>query len=1114
MFSCFTFRVHLTSHQPLRPEILQLFIYALTAKASVVWNYPTGWGAITLDTPFPYDPTQSLIVDIGQCAASAGGGILYFTTQTNTLRVWSVGGCPFVCYASSSVYNYDMGINVGASSGPPIVTTTAATAVTGNAATLNGTVNANGASATVSFEYGLTTTYGSTVAGVPSPVTGTSAVAVSAGITGLTANTLYHFRCKGVNSNGTTNGNDMTFTTLGPPPTVITTAATAVAGTTATVNGTVNANNANTTTSFDYGLTTTYGTNVPGVPLTVTGSIVTAVSANLVGLAGGTLYHYRINGTSANGTSNGNDMTFTTTGAPPTVVTTAAGAITATTATLNGTVAAGGFLSTCYFQYGLTTAYGTQTASVPPTVPGIAVTPISLGITGLSPGVLYHFRAIATNLNGDTYGNDMTFTTLTQAPTVITYAATGVNTTVATLNGLVTANGAATTIWFDYGLTVGYGTSVAGTPPSVIGNTATTSLYNAIGLTNATLYHYRIRAVNAMGTTNGADMTFTTGCFTAGPAGPITGPTQACQGGSGYVYSVAPISNASGYVWTVPVGGTITLGANTNTITVSYSPTAVAGYIYVYGIAGCGNGSPAQLGVAMNPYPAPTITGPAGTCANVAGNVYTTQPGMTNYNWAVSIGGFITAGGTPTSNTATVTWVTTGAKTISVNYNSATGCSGLASTVYNVTNNPLPVPTITGPSPACSNFPGQVYTTQAGMSGYSWTISAGGTITSGGTTNAVTVTWTGLGAQSISVNYTNANGCTAVAPVTYAVTVNASPTPTITGPANLCLNSGFITYTTQPGMTGYTWTISSGGVINYGATTNTATVTWNTAGTQWIRVNYTNASGCSAYTATQFDVTVNGLPGAAGSITGTATVCAGTDGVTYSVPVISGAVSYIWTLPTGASNATGSLGNSITVDFAANASSGNITVVGNNMCGNGASSPPFAVTVTPLPVAPVVTNTGYILYSDAAAGNQWYYSTTIGGTGAPISGAVLQTYDATLTGTGYYWSVVTLSGCSSDTSNHKYIVVTGVESQSASGISLYPVPNDGRFNVIFSGTSNDTYTISVFNSLGLKIFEEPNVEVNGPTQKVIDLRPVPNGVYTVIIENSLKQVVKKIVVNK
>jgi phosphodiesterase/alkaline phosphatase D-like protein len=1087
--------------------------------------------------------------------------------------------------------------------GPPVVVTTAATSVTGNSASLNGTVNANGYSTTVTFDYGLTTAYGTTVSGVPGTVTGSSVTPVAAAITGLTNNTTYHYRVNGVNSSGTTNGNDMTFTTLGPPPVVVTTAATAVAANTATLNGTVNANNASTTVTFDYGLTTAYGTTVAGVPPTVTGNSVTPSSAAIAGLTANTLYHYRINGTSANGTSNGNDMTFTTTGPPPTVVTLAATAVTGTTATLNGTVNANNVLSTVSFEYGLTAAYGTIVSGVPATVSGNVVTAVNAPLTGLLPGNTYHFRVTATNSNGTSNGNDLTFNTPALAPTVITYAATAINTTIATLNGLVTANGSSTTVWFDYGLTIAYGTTVAATPPTVTGNVATQVSANLTGLTNGATYHYRVRGVNAIGTTNGNDVSFVTGCFAAGPAGPITGTGQVCQGGSGYVYAVAPIANASGYIWTVPVGGSITAGANTNSITVSYSPTAVSGYVYVYAVAACGNGSPAQLAVAMNAPATPALSGPASTCLNVAGNVYTTQASMSNYVWTVSSGGSITGGGTSSSNTVTITWLTTGAKTVSVNYNNAAGCPGLAPAVYNVTVNTLPAPTITGPSPSCSNFPGIVYSTQAGMTGYTWNISAGGQITGGTGTNSITVTWNATGAQNVSVNYTNAGGCTAPAAVVYPVTVNASPVPTIAGSTNLCVNSGYYNYTTEAGMTGYSWTVSPGGTITYGGGTNTVQVIWPNVGSQWVRVNYNNASGCQAVNPTQLNVTVNGYPGATGSITGSPTVCAGATGIAYSVAPVTNAVAYVWTLPAGATIATGANTNSITVNFAANATSGNITASANNICGNGTVSPLFAVTVNalpdtpgtitgpasvcqgatglvysvptiagatgylwsipdaatitsgantssitvnfsptalsgtfsvrgtnscgngpvsanfpvtvnPIPATPVVTNTGYTVYSSAATGNQWYYSATAGGTGAPISGATAQSYDCTLTGTGYYWSIVTLNGCISAESNHQYVIVTGIGTHPSSSINVYPVPNDGRFTISFSTSSRETYNIRVFNSLGVNIFEELKLEVNGSLEKVIDLRPVPNGVYSVIFENNLGQVVKKIVVNK
>src|ERR1035437_5454843 len=114
---------------------------------------------------------------------------------------------------------------------------------------------------------------------------------------------------------------------------------------------------------------------------------------------------------------------------------------------------------------------------------------------------------------------------------------------------------------------------------------------------------------------------------------------------------------------------------------------------------------------------------------------------------------------------------------------------------------------------------------------------------------------------------------------------------------------------------------------------------------------------------------------------------------------------------------------------------------------------------------------------------------------------------------GVYWTIITLNGCSSDTSNH-WVLVVGIDNRSSSSVNLYPVPNDGQFTISITSASNESFSISVYNNLGVKIYEETKVEVNGSLQKVIDLRPVPNGVYSVIFENSQKQVVKKIVVNK
>lgn len=95
----------------------------------------------------------------------------------------------------------------------PALSTVAASNLTAVSATLTGTTHPHSSSATVTFEYGLTTSYGLTAAATPSPVTGNAAMSVSAAISGLAPSTLYHFRLKGVNAVGTDYSPDVIFMT-------------------------------------------------------------------------------------------------------------------------------------------------------------------------------------------------------------------------------------------------------------------------------------------------------------------------------------------------------------------------------------------------------------------------------------------------------------------------------------------------------------------------------------------------------------------------------------------------------------------------------------------------------------------------------------------------------------------------------------------------------------------------------------------------------------------------------------------------------------------------------------------------------------------------------------
>src|ERR1019366_2610780 len=134
------------------------------------------------------------------------------------------------------------------------------------------------------------------------------------------------------------------------------------------------------------------------------------VPYGLTGLSPKTVYHFQVVASTSGGTSYGGDLTFkTTTAAPslPSVQTLTATGITTTAATANGSVNPNGASSTFYFEYGTTTSYG---ATTPSGNTAVAIS-VSGPITGLTPNTPYHYRFVAFNSVGITYGSDIPFTT-------------------------------------------------------------------------------------------------------------------------------------------------------------------------------------------------------------------------------------------------------------------------------------------------------------------------------------------------------------------------------------------------------------------------------------------------------------------------------------------------------------------------------------------------------------------------------------------------------------------------------------------------------------------------------------------------------------------------------
>jgi hypothetical protein len=180
----------------------------------------------------------------------------------------------------------------------------------------------------------------------------------------------------------------------------------------ATLMGTVNPEGAATSYYFEYGQVTGYGTttDVP-VPSASVGSGIQPVTVwyDREAVFPNTAYWVRLVATNEDGTTQGNVVQFKTPPRAPEVDTGGATNVTEASASLHGEVNSEWSGATTYhFEYGPTTAYGSQTPSFsfPDGIAGIAQP-----ITGLQPATTYHYRLEATNLGGTTYGADAEFTT-------------------------------------------------------------------------------------------------------------------------------------------------------------------------------------------------------------------------------------------------------------------------------------------------------------------------------------------------------------------------------------------------------------------------------------------------------------------------------------------------------------------------------------------------------------------------------------------------------------------------------------------------------------------------------------------------------------------------------
>ncbi|MCX6306297.1 MAG: hypothetical protein NT040_15135 [Bacteroidetes bacterium] len=326
-------------------------------------------------------------------------------------------------------------------------------------------------------------------------------------------------------------------------------------------------------------------------------------------------------------------------------------------------------------------------------------------------------------------------------------------------------------------------------------------------------------------------------------------------------------------------------------------------------------------------------------------------------------------------------------------------CVGDPST-YRININPSPDVIFTTPTPSiCSGSMADVYFSSSFGSSptYAWmvvlplppTVTMLNTGGSGDLHEIISNSGNSPVNVQISVTPTSGDGCTPTTPFYHSITINPNPAPVLTASPitlNPCGNS-MVTYTPAgaPQLNhSYQWTVAGGTPVAGG--NPDISVIWGNSNllpgnsvTVMESVTYAAGVVCSG-SATQ-SITLNLTPDPAGAISGPSVTCLSLI-KHYTVAPINNADSYTWWYVPSAGVSITNNGTSADVSFTAPAISGNLFVKGNKSgCASGSTSPPFAITINPLPYValtacndPVTTTTSkpFTLKGGVPAGGQYY----------------------------------------------------------------------------------------------------------------------------------------------
>jgi len=91
-------------------------------------------------------------------------------------------------------------------------------------------------------------------------------------------------------------------------------------------------------------------------------------------------------------------------------------------------------------------------------------------------------------------------------------------------------------------------------------------------------------------------------------------------------------------------------------------------------------------------------------------------------------------------------------------------------------------------------------------------------------------------------------------------------------------------------------------------------------------------------------------------------------------------------------------------------------------------------------------------------------------------------------------------------------LVTGLGENALGKFEIHPVPNDGRFTVTINSQKEESWDVTVYNNLGVDVYQIKDFRVNGSHSETIQLNNPSRGTYTVVFRSRNEVIIRKVLV--